>query len=355
MKILITGAAGFVGSTFIKLFNELDPKIELVGIDNLVRKGSEFNVPVIESLNCKFLKGDIRNQSDIDKLPKVDCIIDCAANPSVLAGLSNDSLDLIHNNLTSTFYLLEKCKKDNAGFIMLSTSRVYSIDQLNKIPLKTVFNKLEIDQTRISEFPIGFSEKGVSENFSNSAPISLYGATKLSSEIMALEYHHSFGFPVWINRVGVIAGPGQFGKIDQGIFSYWIYQYLLDKPLSFIGFGGNGYQVRDVVHPKDIFCLIIKQIFNPIANAPKIVNIGGGSINSYSLAQLNEYCNNSFKINKHIHKDPNNRPYDIPLFITDYSLAENIWDWKPTFNIEQILENIVDYANNNIDLIKKIN
>ena len=57
---------------------------------------------------------------------------------------------------------------------------------------------------------------------------------------MALEYAAAFGFPLWIDRCGVIAGPGQFGRIDQGIFSYWIYQWQRGKPLSYIGFGGKG-------------------------------------------------------------------------------------------------------------------
>jgi CDP-paratose 2-epimerase len=98
---------------------------------------------------------------------------------------------------------------------------------------------IALPPTSAQAMPIGFSELGVSENFSTTAPISLYGATKLASEVMALEYATMFDFPLWIDRCGVIAGAGQFGKPDQGIFSFWIYQWLLGKPLKYIGFGGR--------------------------------------------------------------------------------------------------------------------
>lgn len=353
MKILITGAAGFVGSKMVEYFYSIDKAIDLIGIDNLSRKGSEFNVEKLKIFNLNFYKGDISFQKDVDALPKVDWIIDCAANPSVLAGLKDDSLQLINDNLIGTFYLLEKCKRDNAGFIMLSTSRVYSINELNKISFLIKDDSFLIDIN--TKLPNGVTEQGISESFSTESPVSLYGATKLSSEIMALEYQYSFGFPVWVNRCGVIAGAGQFGKIDQGIFSFWIYQYLLDKPLSFIGFGGKGFQVRDMVHPRDVFSLIQKQIFSQKSGAPLKLNIGGGIENSMSLFQLDKFCKKTINSNKRINQIVENRNFDIPLYITDYSAAKFYWNWEPSVNCESILEEILFYAKNNLDFIKQIN
>lgn len=352
MKILITGVAGFVGFKMAGYFKEHFNDVELCGIDNLSRRGSEFNVPLLKELGCKFFEGDISRREDVEKLPKTDWIIDCAANPSVLAGLEGDSLGLINNNLTGTIYLLEKCKRDNAGFIMLSTSRVYSIHQLNKIPLKETENSFTIENS--GTFPGGFSALGVGEAFSTEPPVSLYGSTKIASEILALEYHYTFGFPVWINRCGVIAGAGQFGKIDQGIFSYWIYQYLLDRPLSFIGFGGEGKQARDLFHPFDVFCMIQKQMLQPGTSGNKIYNIGGGINNTYSLAQLDEFCKKHFRNKKTINKIKENRSFDIPLYVSDYSLAETDWKWQPTIGGEAILNEIVEYARQNVALIEKL-
>lgn len=353
MKILITGAAGFVGCKLVEYFRRADKSIGLLGIDNLSRKGSEHNVPVLSKLECRFYKGDISRREDVEALPAVDWIIDCAANPSVLAGLEGGSLDLINNNLTGTFYLLEKCKRDRAGFNLLSTSRVYSISQLNCVPVSIENKSFQIKAK--ADYPPGFSENGVAENFSTVAPISLYGATKLASEVLALEYHHAFGFPVWINRCGVIAGPGQFGKIDQGIFSYWVYQYVLDRPLSFIGFGGEGFQARDMVHPQDVFQLVEQQMFSPALSSPRIMNIGGGVHNTYSLAQLDAFCKSNIRPEKVISSIVENRGFDIPYYASDYSKANEHWGWKPTISAQKILEQIIAYANDNLDLLKKLN
>lgn len=352
MIVLITGAAGFVGSNIAKLLRRSSKSLQIIGIDNLSRKGSELNIQILKEIDCKFYKGDISIQEDVDCLPKVDWIIDCAANPSVLAGVTSLSLDVVNNNLIGTFYLLEKCKRDQAGFILISTSRVYSIVALNKLPLIANNYSFEIKNTNSSIQ--GFSKKGISESFSTQSPISLYGATKLASEILALEYHYSFGFPVWINRCGVIAGPGQFGKIDQGIFSYWVYQYLLDKPLSFFGFGGAGYQARDILHPEDLFTLVYKQLFAQVDADDKIFNIGGGVKNTISLSELDLICKEKINKNKIISRVEQTRALDIPYYATNFDLATLKWDWKPSKSAADIIDEILFFSKNNLTFIKAL-
>lgn len=339
MKILITGIAGFVGSKIAQYFKE-HGNIEIIGIDNLSRRGSESNLPLLQELGCTFVHGDIRSKEDIEELPKVDWMIDCAAIPTVTAGLSGGTAQLINHNLTGTLHLLEKCRKDNSGFIMLSTSRVYSVNELNNIPLTETESRFIPDYSQA--MPPGFTTRGVSESFSTASPISIYGATKLASEILALEYHYAFNIPVWINRCGVIAGAGQFGKIDQGIFSFWIYQWILDKPLSYIGFGGIGKQVRDFISPTDIFRLIQKQIANPNHNAPRVINFGGGLDSAMSLFELNQYCESVFKKKKVIQSDPQTRPYDIPYYVTDNKEVEKWWGINTSVNATELLQQIID-------------
>src|SRR5439155_1011655 len=114
-----------------------------------------------------------------------------------------------------------------------------------------------------AELPPGVSAAGVREGFSTHAPVSLYGATKLASEALALEYGETFGLPVFINRCGVLAGAGQFGRADQGIFAYWLNMWRQKRPLKYIGFGGQGHQVRDCLHPRDLVPVLEKQFAAP--------------------------------------------------------------------------------------------
>ncbi|RTL49088.1 MAG: NAD-dependent epimerase/dehydratase family protein [Sphingobacteriales bacterium] len=352
MRILITGIAGFVGTKMAEYCRSAWPDAYIVGIDNLSRKGAVTHIPLLKAMDCVWVKGDISNRNDMEALPEVDWVIDCAANPSVLAGRANDSLPLIQDNLIGTVYILEKCKRDKAGLILISTSRVYSIATLNNLPLKNNGLAFTIDATR--PLPPAITAMGVTEKCAVTAPISLYGATKLASEVMALEYHHSFGFPVWINRCGVLAGAGQLGKIDQGIFSFWIYQYLLDRPLSFIGYGGTGMQARDMLHPEDLFKLIWQQIMHPITRAPQILNVGGGLCNTMSLAELDAYCKTHIDAEKKVNRIQENRPYDIPYYCTDYTLAKDTWGWEPKHLSITILDEILKYGRNHLDFIKTL-
>jgi CDP-paratose 2-epimerase len=351
MKFLITGVAGFIGSRLAQMLSDAFAGATIIGIDNLSRRGSETNLPLLETLGCEFIYGDVRSVADVTGLPQADWVLDCAANPSVLAGVEGNSAQVVGHNLIGTLNLLEKCKRDACGFLMLSTSRVYSIQELLNIPLKESESRFEPDDNR--PFPPGFNLSGVGETFSNAPPLSIYGATKLASEVMALEYAYAYDFPIWINRCGVIAGAGQFGKIDQGIFSFWIYQWMLGRPLSYIGFGGRGKQVRDFISPEDLASLICLQIKQPDRDAPKVINVGGGEEYSLSLRELSQYCAERLSRRRDINSEPQTRPFDIPYYVTDNSLVKKAWDWKPATRPMEILDSIIAWADSNRPLIEK--
>lgn len=342
MNILITGICGFVGSSLSEAWLNAEPGITMCGIDNFIRPGSEHNRGRLKKLGIKIYHGDIRSSSDFDALPKVDWIIDAAANPSVLAGIDGQvsSRQLIEHNLQGTVNILEYCKRHGAGFILLSTSRVYSIPPLASLPVVPQGNAFILRSG--AHLPPGVSVEGVSESFSTAAPISLYGSTKLASEVLALEYGATFGFPVWINRCGVLAGAGQFGKADQGVFSFWINSYLRRRPLAYIGFGGNGYQVRDCLHPRDLISLLRKQVMAPDIKA-QVINLGGGKKNAMSLAELSAWCSDRFG-NHFVASDRQDRHFDIPWLIMDSSLAHALWNWKPETSLSANLEEIARHA-----------
>lgn len=338
MNILITGICGFVGSQLALAWKQHEPATKIIGIDNLSRPGVTTNLPLLKHHDIKVQHGDLRCASDLETLPPVDWVIDAAANPSVLAGVDGktSTRQLVEHNLLGTVNLLEYVKHSRAGLILLSTSRVYGIKALASLPMIAGEDTFTLnDQTPL---PAGVSKKGIDESFSNQSPLSLYGATKLASETLALEYGSMLTQPVIINRCGVLAGAGQFGTAEQGIFSYWIRAYALKMHLRYIGFQGTGLQVRDALHPQDLAALVLRQIrHGPPATG--VWNVGGGADHAMSLKQLSQWCTQRFGPHE-VMADPHPRPFDVPWVIMDSSKAQHAFDWKPRITLPDILEEI---------------
>jgi len=209
VKLFITGICGFTGFTLARKLAEEGWVSEVRGIDNLSRPGSRIHRKPLEELGIEVIIGDIREPAALNHAEGCDWVIDAAAQPSVLAGVDgkSSSREVVEHNLYGTINILEFCKTKGAGFVLLSTSRVYSLEALGGIEVEPE----GLAYQPVGEFPDGFSKKGIAEHFSTEAPLSLYGATKRASEQMALEYGATFDFPVWINRCGVLAGAHQFG------------------------------------------------------------------------------------------------------------------------------------------------
>jgi CDP-paratose 2-epimerase len=347
-KILISGICGFVGSTLAARLKESVEGAEIFGFDNFIRPGSELNRLELKRLGIRVQYADVRSAADIGALPAADWVIDAAANPSVLAGVDGQtsSRQLIEHNLNGTVNLVEYCKAHRAGFTLLSTSRVYAIKPLAALKVRAVKHAFQPDAKARTP---GISAQGVAENFSTAAPISLYGSTKLASEALALEYGETFQFPVWINRCGVLAGAGQFGRADQGIFSFWINSWLRKRPLKYLGFGGKGFQVRDCLHPADMAPLLLKQMRVGLnAKQPRTINVSGGAASATSLAQLSAWCSRRFGAH-HVETDGSSRPFDIPWMVLDSTLAKKTWGWKPATSVEKVLEEIARHAEKHPD------
>ena len=343
MRILVTGACGFVGSTIIRAWLEGGVH-DVIGFDNLIRPGSELNRQVLRNAGVKLYHGDVRCPADLEDIPPVDVVVEAAANPSVLAGVDGQtsSRQLVEHNLFGTVNVLEFCRKHSAMFVLLSTSRVFSIATLSRLPTRVNRDAFEPDFEQ--PLPEAISPEGLSEGFSTAAPISLYGATKLASEQLALEYGMAYGFPVWVNRCGVLAGAGQFGRADQGIFAYWINSWLHRRPLSYIGFNGNGYQVRDCLHPVDLVRLLDRQLAStPGPQTPQVVNVSGGRASAISLCQLSKWCQQ--RMGDHsVTANLGSRRFDIPWMVLDPGLATKTWNWQPSRTNFAIFEEILMHA-----------
>jgi len=351
-RVLITGVFGFVGSTLAQAFAAGGGGYQLYGFDNFIRPGSERNREPLKRLGVKLFHGDLRNASDLECLPPVDYVIDAAANPSVLAGVDGrtSTRQLIEHNLWGTVNMLEYCKQHRAGFILLSTSRVYSIAPLATLPMEVHERAFRVAAD--SSLPAGVSSAGVRETFATTAPISLYGATKLASEALALEYGETFNLPVFINRCGVLAGAGQFGRPDQGIFAYWINSWLRRRPLKYIGFGGSGHQVRDCLHPRDLLPVLERQLQGPkLAAEDRVANFAGGAASAMSLRQLSDWCEQRFGAHT-VAADPAPRQFDIPWMVLDAAKADRIWSWRPSTPISAILSEIATHAEAHADWLE---
>jgi len=347
MRILITGICGFVGTTLARALVQHGAGLELLGLDNFIRPGSEANREELRRLGVRLFHADLRNASDLESLPSVDWVLDAAANPSVLAGVDGKSStrQLVEHNLLGTLNMLEFCKQHKAGFILLSTSRVYSIPPLASLPV-IASNGAYVLQEQ-APLPHGVTGAGIDESFSTQAPVSLYGSTKLASECLALEYGETLGLPVFVNRCGVLAGAGQFGRPDQGIFAYWINAWLRRRPLKYIGFDGLGHQVRDILHPRDLLPVLLRQFTAPALDAgDRVCNFSGGARSAMSLRQLSDWCSGSLGIHS-VDTDPRPRPFDLPWVVLDSAKAARLWDWAPATPREEILSEIAAHAQAN--------
>lgn len=343
MRLLVSGICGFAGSVLTRALRELHPEWSIGGIDNFIRPGSPTNIEPLKKLGVTLHHGDVRLASDFETLPAVDWVIDCAANPSVLAGVDGrtSGRQLLEHNLAGSINLLEYCKRCNAGFILLSTSRVYSIPPLAALPVVLENDAFVPDKTRA--LPAGLSIAGVGEDFSTASPVSLYGASKLASETIALEYGHAFDFPVFVNRCGVLAGAGQFGRPDQGIFAFWIHSWAQKRNLQYLGFDGAGHQVRDCLHPEDLAPLLDAQMASPHATTERIINVSGGIKSALSLRQLSHWCRERFGDHP-VESQREGRDFDIPWMVLNATRAREIWNWRPSRAIDSILDEIAKQA-----------
>jgi CDP-paratose 2-epimerase len=350
-SILITGGCGFVGSNLaIKLKNKY-PTINIIVFDNLMRRGSDLNISRLLEADIEFIHGDVRNKEDFDRVGEVELIIDAAAEPSVLAGINGSTDYLIHTNFNGTINCLNHAVKSNSGFIFLSTSRVYSIDELERISFSENNTRFVINESNVFN---GLTKKGISESFSTKGYKSLYGASKFCSENFIEEYARTFGLQTIINRCGVIAGPYQYGKVDQGVMVLWLAKHFWKQRLDYIGYGGSGKQVRDVLHIDDLFRLIVYQINNLSVLQGRLFNVGGGYENNVSLLELTALCEETTGNIIQIERIKETRKGDIPLYITDNSKVTLETGWMPVKGVKEVLNDIFNWVIENEKIIKPI-
>lgn len=351
MKIVVTGGAGFVGSTLCLQLKHKYPTYEIVAFDNLKRRGSELNLSDFQKKGIPFFHGDIRNNEDLSALGSFDVLIEASAEPSVTAGLDSDPTYVINNNLYGSINCFNACLKNSAKLIFLSTSRVYPIETIEKANYIEESTRFSFD---VNQTQIGISNKGISEKLSLDGARSFYGTTKLSSEMFIQEYAAFYGLKAAITRFGVIAGPRQMGKTDQGVVTLWMAKHYWNQSLKYIGYGGTGKQVRDLLHVDDVVSLIDLQIHQIEKFQGKIYNVGGGAENSASLFEMTSICEKITGNKIQIASEVETRTADLRIYITDNSLIEKEIGWKPTKSVEQIFTDIYHWIKENETQLESI-
>jgi len=340
-SILITGGAGFVGSAISIALKRAYPGARVCALDNLHRRGSELNLPRLREAEVDFIHGDIRSPEDLVAVdPPPDLIVECSAEASAQAGYGGSPEYLIRTNLMGAFHCLELARKVHADFLFVSTSRVYPFHVLNGLPFEEEESRFAFAETQECA---GVSRAGITEDFPLAGARSLYGMSKLAAELMIQEYADAYGISCIINRCGLLTGPWQMAKSDQGVIALWVAAHYFRRPLSYIGFGGTGKQVRDFLHIQDFCDLVIRQISNFDTYQGRVWNVGGGLSHSLSLHETTDLCREITGNKIPLGSIPENRPADVRIYVTDHARVTGVDGWMPTRLASDTIADIVNW------------
>ncbi len=352
-RILITGGCGFIGSSLA--FDLTSRGYQVTVVDNLSRRGSELNLSRLLAKGVEFANGDSRDPSSLEKLKETfACLVECSAEPSVLsAAVGDGARSLLDVNLLGALNSFEWARRRGVPVIFFSSSRVYPYDRLNACHYRETATRFEF----VDGCP-GVSPAGVSTGMPLDGIRSLYGASKLSAELILREYAAQYGLPAIISRCGVVAGPWQMARADQGIFTFWMARHYFRLPLQYIGFGGNGRQVRDLLHINDLTDLLARQV-SALVERPSdfkgdIFNIGGSTRSSLSLCEATEICRRITGNEVAITSMMEDRPSDVIWYVSDNGPTGRAFGWEPKRSPEDILQDIFTWIKDNERLLREI-
>jgi CDP-paratose 2-epimerase len=337
MKILVTGGAGFIGAHLALALRERLPGAAVTALDNLKRRGSEAALARLRRGGVAFLHGDVRAPEDIAAAGPVDLLVECSAEPSVHAGYGAAPGYVVQTNLVGAINCLEHLRRHGGDLLFLSSSRVYPIAPLRALPLARAGERLVLARGSNGG---GWSDAGINEAFPLAGSRSLYGATKLAAELLIEEYAALYGLRAAVNRCGVVAGPWQMGKVDQGFVALWMARHVYGGALRYCGFGGEGVQVRDVLHVDDLVDLVAAQASAMAEHAGRVRNVGGGAANSTSPRELTALCQDLSGRRVEIGRDPATRDADIPYYVSDCTTVTAHAGWRPRRALTAIVEDI---------------
>lgn len=328
MKIIVTGGCGFVGSSLCLFLKKKIKNLQILSVDNLSKSYSKYNQKILLKNKIINKKINLGKFHSLEKIKfRADFIIDCSAEPAVEISRKK-VVKVIESNFLSTLNILEKSKEDNSKIIFISSSRVY--------PIKISFGKFKKYKKFKKHFP--YSEKA---DFSEQK--SIYGFTKYSSEKLIEEYNLSNNVKYIINRCGLISGPGQYGKVEQGLISLWMWRHLNKINVTYLGHGGKGDQLRDVLFVEDFCKLILRQLKSFKLFENKLFCIGGGKRNVIKLKELTEMCKTITNNKVKVFQKSKTSIYDIPYYVTSLKKIKKLCGWEPKVDLNKGLKEIYNW------------
>lgn len=350
-RVLLTGGAGFVGANLAISLKQDHPSWTIISLDNLHRRGSELNVPRLRGNGIHFVHGDVRIREDIGGVGDFDLLIECSAEPSILAGYDASPAYQVQTNLVGTLNCMEVCRKQEAEILFLSTSRVYPMQAIKGLAYIEEKTRLDLDPNQELS---GVSPFGFSEDFPLAGVRSFYGATKLCSEFIIQEYMAAYGIRGVILRCGVLTGPWQMGKVDQGFVVLWLARHLWPAELAYIGYGGKGKQVRDILHVKDLYSLVCLLLDQMEEFSGAVFNVGGGGDRSVSLCELTRICQEITGNKIPVDAVAETREADIPYYVSDFRRVEQRTGWKPRWEVPDTVLDIYQWLRDHEALLRPI-
>jgi len=355
MRMLITGGSGFVGAQLAFYFAARRHHVTVM--DNLVRRGSELNLPLFQRDGVNFVHGDVRNREDFMNLEGAfDVLVDASAQPSLVYGYANPVFDLT-NNTFGLINALEFARSRGCPLIFFSTNRVYSADRINALPRREEPTRFSWDAPAWHALagmrPPGFDPAhGIAEDFNvDGGQHGIYGLSKTMADLACQEYADAFGVPTVINRCGVLSGPGQFGKSEQGWASWWVVAHHFGLPLRLIGWNG-GKQVRDVLFVEDVCRLVEREIELMDRIRGQVFNIGGGPAGSISMLEATELVHKKFGRSVPVSVDPEPRKVDQCIYISDTRKAQRVLGWAPRIGLSEGFDQIIAWVRENAEALR---